>query len=121
MKQKKFQMARWFFTGLSITAFVLSACKMPLGGYWEYTFENQTSYSITVSLNRAYKLVKEETWADKKPWLDDDLDIYSRSSKTVYIEEDSVDFEWTASSQSYNRYIYPVKAGSKVTFREREK
>jgi hypothetical protein len=122
MKGKTGKPARLFsIMGISITAFVLSACAVPMGGFWEYVFDNQTQYHITVSLNKGYKLSNEGLRIENEIWINDDLAIYSGSSKTVYTEANSLGFEWTASSSDDNRHIYPEITGSKATFKERQK
>jgi hypothetical protein len=116
MKEKIGKPAGMFFImGIPVLCLVFSACDTPLGGYWEYEFSNQTQYSITVSLNKKYKLAKEGAETDSG------LDLYYKSSVTVYIDSDSVNFEWTAGYSEYNRHIYAETGGSKVTFREKAK
>jgi hypothetical protein len=122
-ERKKGSPIRLFFIAGVSVLFLFCGCDMPSGGYWEYTFENQTQYTIQVSLNEGYKLVREvpKENGESSPVYTAPLQIYNKSSKTVYIRSGSVDFEWTASSPGNNRSIYPVNTGSKVTFKERDK
>jgi hypothetical protein len=114
MKTKNGKSAGMFvFAGIIFLFF--SAC-MPFGGAWEYVFDNQTQYGIEVFLSGNYESFYEFFRKDEK---DQVLYISPKSSKTVSIDTGSVDFEWTAYSSDNNRYIYPVKNGSKVTFKER--
>jgi hypothetical protein len=96
-----------------------TACDMPSGGYWEYAFRNETSCTITVTLDRSYKTsTKEGTETDSG------LLLYSKSSRTVYVKNGSVGFEWTADYPTdYQKYfyMYPETDGSKVTFKEQLK
>lgn len=105
-------------TGILIVlvfAFLLNACDTPLTG-WEYTFINQTQYTIRISISEKYRLSKDSNAVEESG----DFYLYSRSSKTLYgVDSGSVDFQWTASSESDNRYIYSVISGSEVTFKER--
>jgi hypothetical protein len=115
MKKRKHTPEGALYVAAMLAALVLfAACDTPPGGYWEYEFENAANSSITVSLNKAYKLSSEQ---DAPEW-DTDLVIYSKASKTVYIDSDSVEFQWLASSN--NLKIYPETDGSKVTFKERK-
>jgi hypothetical protein len=126
MKKGKHKPAGFFYTAGVLAVFTFfAACKTPLGGLWEYQFSNKTSYSIRISLDKGYKLSKESgssssAWGDSEPFIYTDFILYSGSSGTVYVESDSVGFGWTAGS-TYNRYIYPEKDGSRVTFKERSK
>jgi hypothetical protein len=95
--------------------FFFNACNTPLGEYWEYTFDNQTQYSIDVSLNKGYRLSKEGVDQDGI------LQVAGKSNKKIFIKAGSVDFWWVSSSQNNNRYIYPITSGSTVTFKERAK
>jgi hypothetical protein len=110
MKEKNRTPAGMFFIA-GIFLFFIS-CDTPWGEHWEYTFENQTQYSITVSLNKSYKFLKEGT-DESGPFQ-----LGSRSSEKVYVKAGSVNFAWDSYSNS-NRSIYPVTSGSKVTFKER--
>ncbi|MDR0411863.1 MAG: hypothetical protein LBH75_07835 [Treponema sp.] len=99
-----------------ICAFLLNACDRPLGG-WEYQFTNQTRYTISITISERYKLSLDEN----ATWVNGSVNLYAGESKTLYgVDSDSVDFRWTASTWSNNRYIYPVPNGSKVTFKERQ-
>ncbi|MDR2258610.1 MAG: hypothetical protein LBE14_05620 [Treponema sp.] len=115
------KMTKVFFIMCISIFFVFSACDASWEETWgpdyEYKFDNQTQYSITVTLNKNYKLSKEGGEESRE------LNLSSKSSRTVYIKSDSVDFKWAASyyNSSYSRYIYPVTDGSKVTFKERAK
>jgi hypothetical protein len=86
-----------------------------LNGYWKYEFVNESSYTVYITLNQKYRL----DYDDKSTPYTSEISLYSYSSYTVYIKDDSVDFAWTTSSESNNRYIYTVADGSKVTFRKR--
>jgi hypothetical protein len=117
MKEGKHTPGGIFYIAGFLAALVFfSACKTPFGGYWEYEFDNETSHSITISLNEAYKTSKEGSE------IDTPLNLYSNASETVYVKSDSLGFRWTAGNySSANRNIYPEKSGSKVTFKERKK
>jgi hypothetical protein len=115
MKEKNRTPAGVFFIAgifLFFISFFIS-CDTPWGEYWEYTFENQTQYSITVSLNKSYRSQKEGSDTSGP------FQVGSNSSKKVYVKAGSVDFEWDSYASNYNRYIYPVTGGSRVTFKER--
>jgi hypothetical protein len=94
-------------------ATLFNACIKLLSGYWEYEFANESGYYITITLNQEYTSSKAGEPHSSTIYL------YSGSSETVYVKDDSVDFSWTASSVSNNRYIYTVADGSKVTFKAR--
>jgi hypothetical protein len=100
-----------------VTAIFLSACNAPPSGYWEYQFVNESSYAITVTLNQEYRLeTSKEGYTP--PTYTTPFSVSSNSSRIVYVKDDDVDYQWTASSAGDNRYIYVVANGSKVTFKE---
>jgi hypothetical protein len=98
-----------------------TACDTPLGGYWEYEFNNETSYTITVTLDESYKTSTDDDTEVNTAFNLYTKSSYSKSSRTVYVKSGSVGFEWTANNSNNNRNIYPEKNGSKVTFKERIK
>jgi hypothetical protein len=105
-----------YITGLLALLVIFSACDTPFDGYWEYEFSNETSYSITIFLDKAYKTSKEGSE------IDTSLYLYSNGNEIVYVKSDSLGFRWeTGYYSSENRNIYPEKNGSKVTFKERKK
>jgi hypothetical protein len=109
MKEGKHKPGGLFYiTGLFAALVFFSACETPFGGYWEDAFNNETSYTITVTLDKAYKT----STGDSE--INTSLYLYSNSSETVYVKSDSVDFSWTARNAEKNRDIYPEKDGSKV-------
>jgi hypothetical protein len=109
MKERNRIAAGVFFIAGVFLFFI--SCDSPWGEQWEYTFENQTQYYITISLNKSYRYQKEGS-DESRPFQ-----VGSNASKKVYVKAGSVDFEWD--SYNSNRYIYPVTGGSKVTFKER--
>ena len=99
---------------LFVIAFLFFSCDMPVGGY-EYTFENKTPYTITITiLNKAFKNSKDEDTEKRGSFS-----LKGKSSHTIYVEADSVDFQWTANESKDNRNIYAARDGSTVTFKPR--
>jgi hypothetical protein len=84
-----------------------------IGGYYNYEFDNQTGYTISVTMNQPYKISKNSTERNNA------LSINARSKTMVYVLQDSLDFQWTTSSGSNNSKIYSETIGAKVTFKER--
>jgi hypothetical protein len=119
MKQESKRNLSPLFLFFSISI-LFSACKGEFyysdGGYWlKYQFVNESSYSIVITLDQEYKYTSGE---DSMPYSSA-ISLNSGLSITVLVKDDSVDFMWTASNKSDNRYIYTVIDGSKVTFWER--
>jgi hypothetical protein len=116
MKEGKHKPAGLFYiAGLLAVLVFFSACDLPPGGYWEYDFSNQTSYYIELSLNKPYRTSTEGSETSTSFYL------YPKTTQTVYVESDSLGFQWTSGTYSEeNRKIYPEKSGSKVTFKERK-
>jgi hypothetical protein len=86
------------------------------GGYWlKYQFVNESSYSIAITLNKEYQYTPDSD----SMLYSSAISLYSGSSITVWVKDDSVDFTWAASSAGDNRYIYAATDGSKVTFKAR--
>jgi len=85
-----------------------------------YTFDNQSSYGVSVTLSELYKTkvdygetteyIKSETQT---------LSVYSGSQTTVYVDKGNVDFSWTASYESDNKKIYCEVNGGTAVFKNR--
>jgi hypothetical protein len=86
------------------------------GVYWlKYYFINESPYLIFVTLDQDYNYRSGEIRMSKAS----PISLDSGSSVIVEVQDDFVNFSWTASDKSNNRYIYTDKNGSKVTFKER--
>jgi hypothetical protein len=104
---------------LSALGLCFFSCK-PLGG-WEYHFVNETDYTIRISLAEQYTIDKTKDLDRPAEKLDSEILLHSKTSKTVYVEEASAHFSWTAESAfSGNLYINAVTDGSTVTIRQFE-
>jgi len=106
-------MIRLLFAGV-VSALLCSSCGMKFGSY-QYEFDNQTQYSIYVTVDEEYKLSTDENALEHTG----QFYLYANTTQILYsVSSDGLDFQWTASYWSNNRYIYTVE-GSKVTFKER--
>jgi len=84
-------------------------------GYFNYEFDNKTSYTIAVTMNRPYKTPYKNS-SDRT----NVLNINQNSKTTIFVLKNySVNFSWTASNASYTPEIYSEVIGSIVIFRER--
>jgi hypothetical protein len=108
-----------FISLVFVVSILLSACDEPSGG-WEYHFDNESSYGVSITLNKKYKF-NRDTKDVEYPTYSTAILLSSHSSVLVYIEDDSVDFSWTASSVAENRNLYIVEGGSRITFKDRTK
>jgi hypothetical protein len=115
MKRKSKRNLSLLFLFFTLSILFIS-CEIPPGD-WEYEFINKSSYSIIITLHKEFTLTKDED----SPNYYSETSLNPNSSITVYVKADSVNFTWTASSVSDNRYIYVDADGSKVTFNERAK
>ena len=98
--------------------FVLVFCVLCAGffcscdGVTEYTFENNSYYTIHITLSEPYKNVNStEEKSTTSPFT-----VYLREKKTVYIQRSDVDFTWTTNSAGDNSKVYCEINGSKATF-----
>ena len=88
-----------------------------IGGYYEYEFDNQTRYTITITMDRSYKTPYKNS---SYRYPENALSINSKNKTTVYVSQgNSLYFKWTASNASDNPKIYSETIGTKVTFKER--
>jgi hypothetical protein len=103
-----------------ISQLVLFACPIdkPRNDQWKYKFTNQTDYSLAITLSVEYSTTEKKD-GNKPSYSNETLYLSSNSSATIYIESGAVDFSWTASPVSNNRYIDTVVNGSTVTFKAR--
>ena len=81
-----------------------------------YTFENNSDYNVTVTLNFAYH---SETYTENENRIEstDSFSVYSNSSAIVYIASKSVDFQWRA--DGYTQNVYCEASGTKAVFNNR--
>jgi len=105
------------FAGLLVLvglALALGACdeekKVP------YTFENKSSYSITVTLDSNYYTSSD---SDAVESLTKQVSIYSKSSVEIFVDSTSVDFSWSSSNETQNAKIYCIVDGGTATFKDR--
>jgi hypothetical protein len=112
MKLNRKLFSKYIFGSLLFLSLFFS-CDTPFGGKWEYEFTNTTQHTINVTLDEEYFFSSDSTASSSSFYL------YSNSSQTVYVESDSVDFQWTASNQNDNSKIFSTVDGSTVTFKER--
>jgi len=85
-----------------------------------YTFDNKSSYGVSVTLDKIYKtkvINGEDTEYVKSE--SKTLSVYSGSESTVYVDSENVDFSWTSHSEGNNKNIYCVVDRNKATFRNR--
>ncbi|MDR1902517.1 MAG: hypothetical protein LBQ88_09590 [Treponema sp.] len=103
-----------FVFGLAGTllALVLTGCITEA----EYEFENQTSYSITVTVVGTSFQIWSESSGDFVDYSYTYINLYSGNKIKIKTNTDIVDFEWT--SGSYNSKIYVDNKGNKVIFKE---
>ena len=103
-------------------AVIFSAC----GGTYsiEYTFDNQSSKTIYVTLDRLYETkIKVSTEnGEKTEYVKSEsktLSVFSGAESEVYVQSESVNFSWTCQYESDNINIYCVVSQNKATFKNR--
>jgi hypothetical protein len=116
--RKNFGMLRTFLMGsfVALTALLCAGCEaiMPAVGI----FENQTRYTITVTIaGSSFGIWSEET-QEYTPSTSASFSLYANATVKIQSSDHNVDFRWTTSSAEANRAIYVVNNGSKVTFKE---
>jgi len=103
---------------LSIAVF-FSTCAVSIANV-EYTFNNQSSYRISVTLNKSYKT--KVTNGEKTEYVENEsktLTVSAGSKSTVYVDSENTDFSWTSDYASNNKNIYCVVDKNKATFMDR--
>jgi len=84
-------------------------------GYYDYEFDNQTRFTITVTMNQLYKTPNKNS-----PDRTNALSINRESKTTIFVLKDySLEFHWTASNASDTPKIHSEIIGSTVVFKER--
>jgi hypothetical protein len=81
-------------------------------------FENQTSYTITVTIAGSSFDIWNESAQEYQSSSDASFYVYSNGNVKIQSREDTIDFKWTTSTAAANRIIYVVNKGDKVTFKE---
>jgi hypothetical protein len=98
-------------------ALTFSACEAFFPSNKKYTFDNQSNYTIYVTLNtvKNYQTKSGEEYYDSNT---NEITLYSGYSepKEIYIESDPVDFSWTAYNETDNQYIKCEVDQGKATF-----
>jgi len=97
-------------------AVIFSACSED-SIYIAYTFNNQSNYTIYVTLSKEYSTKDSEgkhTSSGSKS-----ISVSSNSKTEVDINAQSVDFSWTTYYESDNASVYCVVSNSKATFKNR--
>ena len=123
MRKTKFAHVKRFAGVLCLLgiAVIFSACDIPPTNI-EYTFNNESSYEISVTLNEIYKTKNYNATEDRNEYVSSEsktLSVSSGSESTVYIDSESVNFSWTSLSEDYNKNIYCVVSQNKATFKNR--
>jgi hypothetical protein len=82
----------------------------------EYTFYNESSFTIEITLAAPYKTSK----GNEEKERNDSFSVYKSNVAKVYVQNNGiVDFRWTTSSAEANSKVDCVTEGSKATFRDR--
>jgi hypothetical protein len=81
----------------------------------KYTFDNKSSFTVQITLSASYKY---ETSSEAES-MTSPLSVYGGSEKSVYIQKNNVDFQWTTDYAGNNPKVYCTISGSKATFRDR--
>ena len=97
-------------------AFIFTACEDFFPSRVSYTFDNQSSHAVSVTLGDKFQQKIGESYVDS---YTQELTLYSNSSKEVFTESTSVDFSWTAYNESDNQKITCVVDRNKATFKNR--
>ncbi|MDR1248450.1 MAG: hypothetical protein LBK63_04015 [Treponema sp.] len=99
-----------------IIALSYAGCDGVGGGEGE--FENQTRYSISVTIVGSSFGIWSESSNEFVPSSSSSFTIYPRNSVRIQSTSDStINFKWSGGYEA-NRKTYVVNSGSKVTFKE---
>ena len=95
---------------------MVTACDGLIPNRVSYKFDNQSAYSIYVTLDEKFQYKSGDSYVDSNTRV---FTLTTKSSQEVFIESTSVDFSWTAVTESLNNKIYCVVDENKATFKER--
>ncbi|HCC37172.1 MAG TPA: hypothetical protein DEQ14_05920 [Treponema sp.] len=98
--------------------YIFGVCSCDLESNIEYTFDNQSSYTVIISLSEPYKTSKPNPSEDyDPPKITNPLRVYSGDSITIYVDNADMDFQWVTNSISDSAKIYCSASGARATFR----
>jgi hypothetical protein len=99
-------------------------CSCTIGNTWlSYTFKNESSFTIQITLSEPYKYeTSSETSSDtpSETFTSPFLVYISNVKKVSVLSDGNVYFQWTTTSSAIdNSKVYCVTNGSKATFKDR--
>jgi hypothetical protein len=116
--RKKSGGAWTFFAGVFVLTTALFHAGCEGFGSAEGEFENQTSYSITVTIVGSSFGIWSESSQSFTSSESKSFTIASKGKARIQSGDSTINFRWTTSSSSGNSKIYVVNNGDKVIFKE---
>jgi spore coat protein U-like protein len=118
--KKDCRMTRTFFVGILVLLLALfsAGCGMSVSGSHQYTFENQTSYIVTVTIVDTVFDIWSEALQDYGEYNYSNFNVDPSGVVKIRCLGEVINFKWTTDSGDNNRKTSVVNNRYKVTFKE---